>query len=265
MAGPGMRLLEVVASERITPNMQRITLGGESMHDFPEGKESANLKLLLPRAWQKQPVLEAFRTKSPESPIVRTYTVRSFDAVNKHLVIDFAMHGDGGPASNWAKHAAVGDTIGVAGPGPIKLDPSHCEWFLVMADMTGLPAASAFLEKLPATAKGMAMFEITAEEDAQKLNVPEGIEVHWRVHAHPHNPSYAMLDVARALDWPESMDNVCVFAAAEAHGVKALRDHVLKERGVPRAQTYLSPYWKIGLVEDQHQQLKREEAKAEEA
>lgn len=31
------RILEVVRSSRITPNMLRITLGGADMEDFPEG------------------------------------------------------------------------------------------------------------------------------------------------------------------------------------------------------------------------------------
>jgi hypothetical protein len=31
----------------------------------------------------------------------------------------------------------------------------------------------------------------------------------------------------------------------------------VNRRGVPKAEAYISGYWKIGLIEDEHQQAKR--------
>jgi hypothetical protein len=43
-------------------------------------------------------------------------------------------------------------------------------------------------------------------------------------------------------------------------GHPAIRDHLNNTRQVPRKDTYISGYWKIGLVEDEHQKMKRAEA-----
>ena len=45
MSNPNSRLLTVARSIRLTPNMQRITFGGDSLADFPEGRESSYFKL----------------------------------------------------------------------------------------------------------------------------------------------------------------------------------------------------------------------------
>ena len=43
-------------------------------------------------------------------------------------------------------------------------------------------------------------------------------------------------------------------------GHKALRAFLHKEKALPREDTYISGYWKIGLIEDEHQEIKRLEA-----
>jgi len=99
---PQPRTLEVVRKENFTPNMLRVTLGGEQMVGFPEGRESANFKLLIP--------------SDRDKPDVRTYTVRNHDPAAGEVDVDFVLHADHGPASHWALHAQVGDPIGFAGP-----------------------------------------------------------------------------------------------------------------------------------------------------
>ena len=64
MAKPSPWLLEVQRSERIPPNMQRITFGGNGLAGFPEDIASAYLKLAFP---------------VEDSVAVRSYTVRRFD------------------------------------------------------------------------------------------------------------------------------------------------------------------------------------------
>ena len=67
------RLLTVTNNILLTPHMRRVTLGGKDMAGFPEGSESANFKLLLPRDGQDIPVLSmgSDMTDSQEKPIVR--------------------------------------------------------------------------------------------------------------------------------------------------------------------------------------------------
>ncbi|HBY49533.1 MAG TPA: siderophore-interacting protein, partial [Alcanivorax sp.] len=49
MPRPAPRILEVLRTESVTPNMKRVVLGGGDLSDFPKNHESANFKLLIPR------------------------------------------------------------------------------------------------------------------------------------------------------------------------------------------------------------------------
>ncbi len=44
---------------------------------------------------------------------MRTYTHSGIDLEKKELILDFANHGEGGPASAWALQAEPGFQIGV--------------------------------------------------------------------------------------------------------------------------------------------------------
>ena len=50
MAKREPRQLKVIDVKRITPNLQRITLGGKGMSDFPDNFEGGYVKLNFPQA-----------------------------------------------------------------------------------------------------------------------------------------------------------------------------------------------------------------------
>ncbi|EKE77869.1 siderophore-interacting protein [Gallaecimonas xiamenensis] len=255
---PAPRLVEVHSSQRLTPNMQRLVLTGPALLGFPEGQEGANLKLLLPRPGEAVPDLDSF-PQGPNRPVVRTYTVRHYHKASNQLTIDFALHGEhGGPASRFALTAKPGDKVGIAGPGPLKLTDLDAEHFLFAADMSALPAAAGILESLPATAKGHAVFEITSPEDRYPIAAPAGIHIHWLCHPEPQQPSLGQLEAIRALPWPQG--SLSIFVAGEGSAVRAIRRFLLDERDIARKAMYASPYWKIGLTEDQHQVQKKTES-----
>jgi len=202
---------------------------------------------------------EAFsiRLSDGPPPVRRTYTVRRFDAVTKELTIDFVAHGDDGPAGRWANHAKPGDFLGFAGPSGPKVTHFEADWYLVAADPSAIPVAAATLEAMPRDAKGVAIFEVTSAEDKQDIDIPEGLDVHWLVHPDPHAPSTAQEDLIRSLEWPEGRVQTCI--AGESGVIKSLRAFLSQEKKLPRNDVYISGYWKIGLVEDEHQQMKRAE------
>lgn len=154
--------------------------------------------------------------------------------------------------------AKPGDFLGFAGPSAPKITRFDADWYLVAADPSALPIAAATLEAMPRDAKGIAIFEITSEEDRQEIDAPEGIVMHWFVHPDPHQPSTAQETFIRQMDWPDGRVQTCV--AGESGVIRALRAFLHQEQSIPRADTYISGYWKIGLVEDDHQKLKRAEA-----
>ncbi len=89
--------------------MQRVTLGGPGLGDFPQGQEGGYLKLFLGEG-------------ANGKPIVRTYTIRH--QRKDALDIDFALHGDdaAGPATRWALRAEPGERSWSAAP----VRPSRC-------------------------------------------------------------------------------------------------------------------------------------------
>lgn len=253
---PGPRLLTVKNAFYLTPNMIRVIFAGPELEGFPSSCEGGNCKLMLPEVGETR---EAFATRLTDgpSPVTRTYTVRSYDAETQELAIDFVAHGDSGPASRWATNAVPDSFLGFAGPSTPKVTSFDADWYLVAADPSGIPVAAATLEAMPRDAKGVAIFEVTSAEDHQDINMPTGVAVHWLVHPNPHRPSSAQLDFVQQMDWPDGRVQTCI--AGESSVIRELRDFLHNKKQLPRADTYISGYWKIGLVEDEHQELKRKE------
>ncbi|WP_136443628.1 siderophore-interacting protein [Pacificoceanicola onchidii] len=253
---PSPRVLTVKRAGYLTPNMIRVVFAGPELDGFPEDRNGANCKIMIPDPDESREAFAARLSGGP-APVRRTYTVRGFDPVTREMWIDFVAHGDNGPASRWAMQAKTGDFLGFAGPSGAKVTRFDADWYLVAADPSAIPVAAATLEAMPRDAKGVAIFEVTSAEDKQEIDAPAGIETHWLVHPHPEQPSTAQEELIRALPWPSGRVQTCI--AGESAVVRALRAFLHQEKGLPRADTYISGYWKIGLVEDEHQKVKRAE------
>ncbi|GAB5445205.1 siderophore-interacting protein [Gymnodinialimonas sp.] len=253
---PGPRLLSVKEAWYLTPNMIRVVFAGPELEGFPTGRDGGNCKLMLPEPGEAKADFARRLTDGPR-PVQRTYTVRTFDADTQELTIDFVAHGDEGPASHWAMTAGPGSFLGFAGPSAPKVTRFDADWYLVAADPSAIPVAAVTLEAMPRDAKGVAIFEITSEEDRQDIDIPDGIDMHWLIQPDPHQPSSAQERLIRSLAWPEGRVQTCI--AGESGVIRALRRFLHIEKQVPREDTYISGYWKIGLVEDEHQKAKRAE------
>ena len=241
---PRKRRLKVTRKEQVSPGMLRVILAGEDLADFPADRESANFKLILP--------------SKDSAPVVRTYSVRSFDESALELAVDFYRHSEAGPGSQWAASVAIGEAIEIAGPGPAKFVDFTADWFLFAGDMSALPAISANIERLPSDATGYAVFEIESSEDIQSLKFPEGMQVNWLVRTQGRQPCEQLIEAVRACDW--RLGRPAVWLAGESGAVRTLRRYFKEERGVERSDLYASGYWQLGLTEDAHQKIKRQSA-----
>lgn len=254
MAKPNFRETTVISSIRLTPNMQRVRLGSDALNDFPDNSEGDYIKLLFHPSTGE--ALNHAKFESLEGrPTLRTYTVKYFDTVNLHLDVDFVIHGDelhAGPASSWAQHCQKGDQILLGGPGAGTFINDNADYLIFAGDMTALPAISANLSKLSASAKGIAVIEIASDADKQDLSHPLGIEILWVIK--PHN----LFDAITHMPWPKG--TVSAWVATEFSVMKALRMYLKKERGLERENLYISSYWKEGSQEDEHKLVKREDA-----
>ena len=251
------RLISVTEKAWITPNMIRVTCAADWIRTLTPGLEGANFKLFLPAPGQSDDSFARQLADGPR-PDVRTYTVRHLRVAVGEIDIDFVDHGDAGPASAWARRCGPGDIAGFAGPGTVKLQHYVADQYVIAADMSALPVAAATLEAMPRDARGVAFFEITSDADRQQIDAPAGVEIAWFVHPDPHAPNVQSIAAIKALPAFDGRVQTCI--AGESSMIKALREEIVIRRGVPKEDAYISGYWKIGLIEDAHQQLKRAEA-----
>ncbi|MEN7535623.1 siderophore-interacting protein [Aurantiacibacter flavus] len=247
---PAPRVLTVLSTKQVSPNMRRITLGGAGLIGFPFGQQGAYVKLRLPL---------------PDGKIaVRTYTIRA--QRKDALDIDFALHaetasGHAGPATEWALSVQPGATIEVGGPGPAKPLPEGRDAYLIAGDMTALPAIAVNLAALPADAQGHAVIEVMGEGDRIDLPRPAGVTLDYLVAPQPGLQPQALAEALAARAWPQG--DVYAWAACEFSGMKALRSLLRDERGLGPDSLYISSYWKSGLNEDAHKIAKREDAQGQ--
>ena len=141
------------------------------------------------------------------------------------------------------------------GPGPKKLVDYSADWFLLVGDMSALPAISANIEGMPEDAKGFAILEVIEEADRQNLKAPAGLEIQWVMNPQPEEPSERLLNAVKALEWRPGRPSIWV--AGEFSAALGVRSYLKKERGVDRKDLYASSYWQMGKSEDEHRVSKR--------
>jgi NADPH-dependent ferric siderophore reductase len=245
MARREPRELTVIGTRRITANIHRVTLGGAGMRGFPKNSEGGYVKLI-------------FSSPDSDKPISRTYSIGA--QRENELDIDFALHGEGGPASRWAVECHPGETILVGGPGPKTLTDPQMDWFLIAGDMTALPAICVNINHMAADAVGYVVIEAVDAADIQPLSAPVGVEVKWLVNPNPGDDPDLLSNYVRSLPWRDGQPSVWV--ACEFSAMRNLRDYLRTERNLGRDNLYISSYWKYGSQEDLHRIAKREDAMA---
>ncbi|MFI1074469.1 siderophore-interacting protein [Streptomyces puniciscabiei] len=253
------RTAHVVRTERLTPHMQRVVLGGEGLADFAADTCTDHyVKLLFSPDGVTYPEpfdLERIRAEFPREqwPVTRTYTVRAWNAEQRELTLDFVVHGDEGLAGPWATRVRPGETVRFVGPGGAYAPDPAADWHLLAGDESALPAIARSLEALPAGARAHAFVEVSGPEEEQKID--SEVQVVW-LHRGDRPVGEALLEAVRALDFPEG--RVQAFVHGEAGFVKELRRLLRVERDIPREDLSISGYWRLGHNEDGWQASKRE-------
>lgn len=181
--------------DRLAPHFTRVTFRGDELADFGTAGLDQRVKVVLPIAGrgfidfpEGEDWYQAWRELPAERRnVFRTYTVRAVRPAEREVDIDFALHGDLGPASAWAIQAAPGDEIILIGPDEqsegralgIDFRPGTVDNVLLAGDETAAPAICAILEQLPAEASGVAMIEVPTAADVLPVRAPAGVEVRW--------------------------------------------------------------------------------------
>ncbi|MET7883739.1 siderophore-interacting protein [Streptomyces avermitilis] len=249
----------VIRTERLTPHMQRVVLGGDGLAEFTVGTRTDHyVKLLFgaegvtyPEPFDIQRIREEF--PRDQWPVTRTYTVRAWDPELRELTLDFVVHGDEGLAGPWATRVQPGELVRFMGPGGAYAPDASADWHLLAGDESAMPAIAAALESLPDGTDVRAFIEVSGPEEEQKI--ASDVDVVW-LHRGDRPVGETLVEAVRALEFPAG--RVHAFVHGEAGFVKELRKLLRVEREVPREDLSISGYWRLGHNEDGWQAAKRE-------
>lgn len=283
--------VRVLRTRLVSPSMMRVTFGGDRLAECSCGGRDQRIKLFLPQPGQDAPLVptdagEEWFTRWREMDptvrgVMRTYTVREQRRGPEELDIDFALHGapDGepgtagaaghpaasGPASSWAAHARPGDRATLLAPvaeDNAAVDfrpPAGTDWVLLSGDETALPAIAGILEWLPVGMPARVWLEVEHADDIQTLPTAADAEIHWLVRdallaaeareGRPASRTDLAPDAVRRTAFPAGTPYAWV--AGEAATVRALRRHLVKERGIDRRAVTFTGYWRRGVTEEQ--------------
>jgi NADPH-dependent ferric siderophore reductase len=245
--------------ERLTPRLVRVVLGGPGLESYEPATATDQYVnvLFAPEGAPYQVPFDVDEARASEHrPMGRRYTIRSWDPVAREVTIDFVVHGDVGVAGRWANHAQPGDLLQFVGPsGGYVPDPS-ADWYLMAGDESALPAIAASLEQVPAGRPVLAVLLVDDADHELSLESPGELQVTWVHRSSVDDPSARFLAAVEALEFPEG--TVSGFVHGEAAETRAIRRHLLGDRGLDRAALSVSPYWRRGQTDEAWRQVKRE-------
>lgn len=251
-ADSGAMRAAVVASTRVSPNIQRVTLRGEDLDRLHWQGFDQWVRLALPANGEVglDRVPERFTTNSylkmmaapaHRRPVIRNYTLRQWRPQTRELDIDFVLHGTHGIAGPWATTAATGAPVAMIDQGCGWSFPAS-RWHLLVADETGLPAVCGVLRDLSSTDRGIALIELGDLEDAQRGPAPEGVEVRWLLREPDQKPGEAALAELNCVELPDRDRHA--FAVGESGLATGVRRHLLRQRGWAKGEVTFCGYWK---------------------
>jgi len=244
-----IRQLQVLRSERLTPHMQRIVVGGDALKGFHSPSPDDHVKLFFPNADGTfvLPEVTEQGIRFPEGELpspARDYTPRLHDADAGELVLDFVLHGDG-VASRWAAAAKAGDALVIAGPRGSHLLADDFDTYVLIGDETALPAIARRLEELPADAQAEVFIEIPEEADRQPLHSDAQVTVSWFERNGFDAASSTLLEDA-LVDFEQPDGDAHYWIAVESRRARMMRKFIEEHMQVPKEWIRATGYWKAG-------------------
>lgn len=246
--------------ERLSPSMIRIVFGGPGLAEFApvdSTDQYVSAAFVPDGAPYSVPFdVDEVRELDPaRRPRNRRYTIRAWDPVARLLTIDFVAHGDVGYAGRWAQRAVVGDRLQLSGPsGGYRPDPT-ADWHLMVGDESALPAIAASLSVLGPGVRCIVIAVVDGPDHHIELATVADIEVLWLHRCTAAAPDELLVDAVAELEWPAGRADV--FVHGEAAEVRAVRRHLIAERGVDRATASISPYWRRDHTDEAWREIKR--------
>lgn len=243
----------------LSPNLRRLVLHSPELTDYPHQYNGAHIKIFLAPDGQITPQLPQFSghgfnwTEPDNKPIVRTYTIRNYDAQSCTVSIDFVKHGDTGPASSFAEHAQAGDILGISSPGGPNPMLKTASRYLFAGDITALPAIESLLTDIAADASGDVVLLLPQAED-----LPASLPLPEKMHLHTFFGDLSQIPavVEHISNFAPLNDDDFAWVAGEAALVKPLRELLRTQWQLPPQRHYAVPYWRQGENEESYHEAR---------
>lgn len=226
--GAADHLVTVTGVSDIRPRYRRISFHGPSLLQAAPDH---------PTVWARFWFTD---TNQPHREVQRAYTLLHPHVEDASFDVDFVLHSPAGPASEWARNAAVGQelTAQILGSHPFVHDTTSAGVLLV-ADPSSTPAVNTIVDSLPPDTRIAVLWEHKHPDD---VTIP--------VHKHPGmtvtridgNDPTAISEALGAQPW----DDWQAWVAGESSTVRTVRKLVKSRRGATKTNTYLQAYWVKG-------------------
>ncbi|MEM5511277.1 siderophore-interacting protein [Pseudoalteromonas sp. AS84] len=240
-----VRKASVLSTEQITPHLQRIVVGSDDFKDLTSEYIGNYVKVLIPKSGEVD-----FNLKTA---CIRSYTIRHVDAQTGALTLDFVINMHQGPATDWAKIAKVGDELGIAGPGPKKLDNYEHSHYVLLGDLTSVNAIKGYAQQLPLTSKIDAFVHAPTEQDI--IDLETNRDINWVI---TDSADTAMLSALKSLHI--TSEPPIIFMALEAGLVRKVKALLTEQLNIPRGNIISSGYWKKGVDSEGYKKQRQRDA-----
>ncbi|MGW0180817.1 siderophore-interacting protein [Nocardia sp. NPDC003345] len=243
----GDRLLSlrvrVAGVEQLSPGFTRVVLEGSELSEYRDPRPADAFKIMLPpdpETAVETPVRGA--NGLPEwpggvQPLLRAFTVRTFDPATNRLTMDVAEH-DAGLSLTWLRAVRPGEAVWLAGMRPEWAVAAGVRDHVLVGDGTALPAIAAILEGLDPDHTVSAYVALPDPADLELVPSHPNLTVRLLP---------AVADVTGHLPLSFAVGRrTQVWIAAEAAEVRRVRSHAVEVWGVDRADMLARAYWKRG-------------------
>jgi NADPH-dependent ferric siderophore reductase len=253
----------VTTTEQLTPGMVRIVLAGGDLDQLvmPDATDAYLNAAFPPQGAAYDAVFDPqmVRETHPkeQQPARRRYTVRSWDPTAHLLTVDFVVHGHEGVAGPWAAAARPGSVLVFTGPsGSYRPDPAS-DWHLMVGDESALPAIAASLESLESLAReARAVVRLVCDGPEHEVDLPIcNADVQWLHRSGGPDDADLLVDAVRGLEFLPGRP--FGFVHGEADEIRAVRHHLLHDRGLHRSDLSCSPYWRRTMTDEDWRRIKR--------